>query len=112
CLLCTSPSVEEFLRLGATALANKFVTREDLSKSDPRYPLQVGFLHHCRHVQLVDMVPPEAMFEDYLYVSSASDTLKQHFAELADTLVTRFGLGPADLVVDIGWKHGTPLYAF
>src|SRR4030095_2743029 len=112
CLLCTSLSVEEFLRLGATALANKFVTHEDLSKSDPRYPLQVGFCHNCGHVQLVDMVPPEAMFEDYLYVSSASDTLKQHFAELADTLVTRFSLGPTDLVVDIGCNDGTLLKAF
>jgi len=112
CLLCASPSVEQFLQLGAMALANKFVTREDLVKVDPRYPLQVGFCHNCGHVQLIDIVPPTAMFDDYLYVSSASETLKQHFADLADTVVGRFHLGAADLVVDIGCNDGTLLRAF
>jgi SAM-dependent methyltransferase len=112
CILCGARAVEQFLKLGSMALANKFVTREDLSKPDPRYPLQVGFCHTCGHVQLVDIVPPQAMFEDYLYISSASETLKQHFAELADTVVTRFGLGSDDLVVDIGCNDGTLLKAF
>jgi SAM-dependent methyltransferase len=112
CILCKSPSVEQFLKLGSMALANKFVTREELSRPDPRYPLQVGFCHTCGHVQLVDIVPPEAMFEDYLYMSSASDTLKQHFADLAMTVVGRCGLGPDDLVIDVGCNDGTLLKAF
>jgi hypothetical protein len=112
CILCKSPSVEQFLKLGSMALANKFVTSEELSKPDPRYPLQVGFCHTCGHVQLVDIVPPKAMFEDYLYISSASTTLTQHFDDLARTVVERRGLGPDDLVVDVGCNDGTLLKAF
>jgi SAM-dependent methyltransferase len=112
CILCKSPSVEQFLKLGSMALANKFVTSEQLSDSDPRYPLQVGFCHTCGHVQLVDIVPPQAMFEDYLYVSSASTTLKQHLADLASTVVERCDLGPDDLVVDVGCNDGALLMAF
>ena len=63
-------------------------------------------------MQLVDIVPPEAMFEDYLYMSSASETLKQHFADLADTVVKRFGLGAGDLVVDVGCNDGALLGCF
>ena len=40
------------------------------------YALTVGFCPDCTHVQLTEHVPPPDMFEDYLYVSSASDTLQ------------------------------------
>jgi hypothetical protein len=66
CLLCRSQAVEEFLDLGITALANKFLAREELSLPEPAYPLKVGFCHTCHHVQLTEIVPPKAMFEDYL----------------------------------------------
>lgn len=109
CLLCAAREVEEFLRLGEMSLANKFVTREQLATTAPRYPLRLGFCHTCGHVQLMDIVPPQAMFDDYLYMSSASDTLRDHFAELAGILVSRCGLGADDLVVDVGCNDGTLL---
>jgi SAM-dependent methyltransferase len=112
CLLCQSPSVEEFLDLGRTALANKFLAAEELSLPEPAYPLKVGFCHACGHVQLTDIVPPASMFEDYLYVSSASDTLKSHLYELSDIVVERRGLGAKDLVIDIGCNDGTLLSGF
>jgi SAM-dependent methyltransferase len=52
------------------------------------------------------------MFENYLYISSASDTLKNHLWDLSDTLVRRYGLGAGDLVVDIGCNDGTLLEGF
>jgi SAM-dependent methyltransferase len=112
CLLCGAPTVEGFLKLGSTALANKFVTHDELSTADPRYPLHVGFCHTCTHVQLMDIVPPPDMFQDYLYMSSASDTLKTHFADLAQTVVARLRLGGDELVVDVGCNDGTLLECF
>src|SRR5688500_16811015 len=87
CLVCAEETVQQFLDLGDTALANKFLTAEELSDREPTYPLRVGFCHTCTHVQLTEMVPPQAMFEDYLYMSSASDTLKAHLFDLSDLLV-------------------------
>ena len=72
CILCGSSDLEIFLDLGETALANKFRAEMDLSQPEPSFPLRVAFCNECRHVQLPDRVPPSAMFEDYLYVSSAS----------------------------------------
>jgi SAM-dependent methyltransferase len=112
CLLCQAQRVEEFLDLGHTALANKFLTAEELSLTEPMYPLKVGFCHACGHVQLTEIVPPNAMFEDYLYVSSASDTLRDHLFELSDVVVARQGPGPKDLVIDIGCNDGTLLSGF
>jgi SAM-dependent methyltransferase len=100
------------LNLGATALANQFLRREDTNGHEAKYPLRVGYCHECGHVQLLDSVPPLEMFENYLYISSASDTLKNHLWDLSDDLVRRYRLGNADLVIDIGCNDGTLLQGF
>lgn len=110
--MCSRETVELFLDLGETALANKFLSAEELENPEPRYPLRVGFCHGCGHVQLIDRVPPGAMFEDYLYMSSASETLKAHFAELSGLLVERHRLEQQDLVIDIGANDASLLSAF
>ena len=112
CIVCTHHTLERFLDLGSTPLANKFVTREEASRDEAKYPLTVGFCHTCGHVQLTEIVPPEAMFEDYLYVSSASDTLKSHLYDLSDIIVARYRPQSNDLVVDIGCNDGTLLSGF
>lgn len=114
CLVCHGDRVELFLDLGQTGLANRFLTAEELSRgeSEPTYPLRVGFCHGCGHVQLLDRVPPEAMFDDYLYISAASDTLRAHFDELSELLVARHGLREGDLVIDIGSNDCSLLASF
>lgn len=112
CLICDSTRVEPFLDLGETALANKFLTAEELAQDEPTYPLRVGFCHDCTHVQLMERVPPHEMFTEYLYLSSASDTLTAHLHELSDVVVERYQLGPSHLVVDIGCNDGTLLRGF
>jgi SAM-dependent methyltransferase len=112
CIVCGCQTVEPFLDLGETALANKFLSRDELSQVEPTYPLRVGFCHTCHHVQLAEIVPPSSMFEDYLYVSSASDTLKAHLYELSDVIFNRRRLSPEDLVLDIGCNDGTLLTGF
>jgi SAM-dependent methyltransferase len=112
CIVCRAARVEPFLDLGTTALANKFLRAEELARPEPRFPLIVGFCHGCGHVQLTEAVPPGAMFEDYLYVSSASDTLRAHLYELSDAVVERFPLGAGDLVIDVGCNDGTLLSGF
>ena len=112
CLVCKSAAVEKFLDLGRTALANRFLAGEELYLPEPKFPLVVGFCHACTHVQLTEIVPPGALFTDYLYVSSASDLLKTHLHELSDVVINRFNLGRDDLVVDLGCNDGTLLQGF
>ena len=112
CILCRSAAVEEFLDLGETALANQFLRADEINGREPKYPLRIGFCNACGHVQLTDSVPPGEMFDNYLYISSASDTLKSHLWELSDLLVRHYGLGTQDLVIDIGCNDGTLLKGF
>jgi SAM-dependent methyltransferase len=112
CIVCGGAAVDQFLDLGETALANKFLTVKELSQQEVVYPLRTGFCHTCGHVQLMEAVPPSAMFEDYLYISSASDTLKAHLYDLSDLLAERYHLTGEDLVIDIGCNDGTLLQGF
>jgi SAM-dependent methyltransferase len=112
CIVCGSNSVELFLDLGTTPLANKFLKKEQLSQPEPAFPLRVGLCAECKHVQLLDAVPPSAMFEDYLYISSASDVLKAHLLDLSDVVTHRCHLGSSDMVIDVGCNDGTLLSGF
>ncbi len=112
CIVCGQSKVEQFLDLGTTPLANKFLAADQLNTKEPAFPLCVGFCHNCSHVQLTQAVPPGAMFEDYLYISSASSTLKEHLFDLSDIVTQRYNLGKNNLVIDIGCNDGTLLSGF
>lgn len=112
CLVCGGSELKLFLDLGATTLANKFVAEDELGQPEATYPLRVAFCPGCTHVQLLERVPPHAMFDDYLYISSASETLKNHLDSLSRALIGRLELTTGDLVVDIGCNDGTLLDAF
>ena len=98
CIVCDSGTVQQFLGLGETALANKFLAKEELSVPETMYPLRVGFCHSCGHVQLMEGVPPSVMFEDYLYISSALPPLprsampKTAYARLHDACARALSL--------------------
>jgi 2-polyprenyl-3-methyl-5-hydroxy-6-metoxy-1,4-benzoquinol methylase len=112
CMVCRSNKVEEFLDLGETALANQFLRADEIDGHERKYPLRVGFCHGCGHVQLTASVPPGEMFDNYLYISSASDTLKNHLWDLSDLVAQRYHLTDRDLVLDIGCNDGTLLKGF
>jgi C-methyltransferase C-terminal domain/Putative zinc binding domain/Methyltransferase domain len=93
-------------------LANRFLRPDQAADEEPAFPLRLAVCPVCGHVQLADHVAPALMFEDYLYVSSASDTLRMHLQDLADVVADIRALGPTDLVVDVGANDGTLLKAF
>lgn len=95
-----------------TPPANAFVAEAHLAAPQPAYPLDVWFCEGCAHVQLLDVVDPRVLYENYVYVSGTSPVFVAHFADYASTVTANFGLAPDDLVVDIGSNDGTLLRAF
>jgi hypothetical protein len=104
--------VRSFLDLGSTPLANSFLKKDQLDAAEPSFPLEVGFCENCTLVQLMHTVPPEDIFRDYVYVTSTSSSITEHFHALARDAVSRFGLTEDDLVVEIGSNDGTLLHGF
>jgi hypothetical protein len=107
CRGCGGSNVELFLDLGEQPHCNRLIPPERAAEREPHYPLRVGFCHDCTLVQIDHTIPKETMFSDYPYVSGTTRTLVAHFADTAARLVETYGLGPTDLVVDIGSNDGS-----
>jgi SAM-dependent methyltransferase len=105
CRLCGGTRLTEVLSLAPTPPANAFVDRPGVEQ--PSFPLDVFFCEECGHVQLLDVIDPEALFSNYVYASGTSPVFIQHFRNYAADLVDEFGLTPGTLAVDIGSNDGT-----
>jgi hypothetical protein len=111
CRYCGESRLFEFLSLGDQPPSDSFI-REDQIASEKRYPLDVYFCETCSLVQLLDVVPAEEIFDDYVYLASSSKALKNHYAKLTEIITQRFGLRPGDVVVDIGCNDGVLLSGY
>jgi SAM-dependent methyltransferase len=113
CRSCDSPLTRTFLDLGQQPLANSYLTPEQLAANDdPVYPLNARVCDTCRLVQIEEVVTPEAIFSDYPYFSSYSDSWVAHAQRYATDATARLGLGPESLVVEIASNDGYLLRHF
>jgi SAM-dependent methyltransferase len=112
CRLCGGARLTLVLELAPTPPANAFVSREELNKPQPCFPLDVFFCEDCAHAQLLDIVDPAVLFENYVYVSGTSPSFVAHFESYAKSVLDQFKPAPGSLVVDIGSNDGTLLRFF
>ncbi|HLE19144.1 MAG TPA: class I SAM-dependent methyltransferase [Syntrophales bacterium] len=113
CRFCSKKDIFKFLELGTMALANSFLTREELqSIKEPKYPLDVFFCEQCGLVQIGYVVSPDALFKAYIYFSATSDLVHKHADYLAKSFQKRFGLNEKSQVVEIASNDGTVLQYF
>jgi SAM-dependent methyltransferase len=106
CRSCGQADLRQVLDLGRVPLANALLTAEQLNEPEDRFPLELYFCPQCALVQIGESVPPERLFRDYAYASSFSDTMVEHARTLVETLITRRGLGPASLVIEVASNDG------
>lgn len=112
CRLCGSHKLKSVLRLEPTPPANAFVARDALDIAQPVFPLDLYFCESCGHVQLLDVVAPETLFENYVYVSGTSPVFVRHFQDYANAVISNYPPPEDGLVIDIGSNDGTLLGFF
>jgi SAM-dependent methyltransferase len=96
---------------GNVALAGAFL-RVDQFKDEKKYPLQLYFCRDCYLLQIVNKISPEVLFKNYFYFSSAIGTLRDHFANYAEEVTSRFLTPDKSTVVEIGCNDGVLLRPF
>lgn len=106
CRSCGSGNVDLIISFGSSPLANAYLSKDDLDRPEPSYPLDLALCARCGLAQITETVPPERLFRDYLYFSSFSDTLLQHAERLALRLIETRELTSASLVVEIASNDG------
>lgn len=112
CRLCDSKRLELVLPIAASPIADAYVPRERLDERQDTYPLDLYLCADCGHVQNIDVVDPEILFRDYIYVTSSSLGLVEHYRRYADEVVAQFDVKPGALALEIGSNDGSLLGFF
>lgn len=112
CRACGDNRLRLFLPLGPTPLANSFLRSPEEFSSEPSFPLDVYFCENCSLVQILDVISPEILFRNYIYVTGTSDTIAAHNLRYAHTVVEFLKLGEKDLVVEVASNDGSLLKCF
>ncbi len=112
CRLCAGGDLELVLALTPTPPANAFVSPAERDKPQPVFPLDLFLCKRCFHLQMLDVVDPRLLFENYVYVSGTSPVFVRHFQDYAAELIRRYTPAPGSLALDIGSNDGTLLRFF
>jgi len=112
CRLCGAELTRTFVDLGMSPLCESYVPAERLDDPEVFYPLHVRLCTSCLLVQLPAYVSGEAIFSDYAYFSSYSDSWVAHARRYAEAMIDRLALTPASQVTEVASNDGYLLQHF
>ncbi|HSW71571.1 MAG TPA: class I SAM-dependent methyltransferase, partial [Gammaproteobacteria bacterium] len=96
----------------ASAIGDSFVPKERLNEKQGVYPLDTYLCTTCGHLQNLDIINPDILFRNYIYRTSSSLGLVDHFKRYAAEVSQALQLPSNSLVVEIGSNDGSLLKAF
>jgi hypothetical protein len=112
CRACGQTGLIEILDLGMQPLANAFLHAESEFPDEARFPLTLHGCMTCGLLQLVDVIDPEVLFRNYIYVTGTSETIAAHNRSYARTVTDLLGLEAGGLVVEAASNDGSLLACF
>ena len=112
CRFCDTPLRHSVADLGSSPLSNSYLKPEQLQQAEPTYPLCAYLCEECLLVQLPEFEAPEAIFSDYAYFSSFSDSWLDHARRYVEMMIERFGISDRHQVVEIASNDGYLLRFF
>ncbi len=112
CRICEARLAVSFCDLGMSPLSNAYLDTEKLGDMEPFYPLHARVCGECFLVQLDEFETPAAIFSDYAYFSSYSDSWLAHAKQYTDAVIRRFKLGASHRVVEVASNDGYLLRYF
>ncbi|MEW5895447.1 MAG: class I SAM-dependent methyltransferase [Candidatus Omnitrophota bacterium] len=112
CRFCNEEVSKLFVSLGSSPLANSYLTKERLDRTEPFYPLEAYVCDKCFLVQLFEFETAENIFSDYAYFSSYSDTWLKHSKAYVEKMMREFGINQKSFVVEIASNDGYLLQYF
>jgi len=112
CLFCSAPLRQTFVDLGMSPLCESYLPAEALNQEERFYPLHAYVCDRCFLVQVQQYVGPEAIFTEYAYFSSYSDSWLAHAKAYVDMIASRLGLSGTSRVIELGSNDGYLLQYF
>ena len=112
CRLCGGRDHSLALPLASAPIIDDYVSSECLGEVQSSYLMDVYLCHSCGHAQLLDVVDPGVLYGNYIYETTSSPGLVQHFEQHAKSVIEQVKPAPDCLVVDIGSNDGSLLRFF
>jgi hypothetical protein len=112
CRLCDSEKFVLVMPILPSPIADAFVGLDKKDQAQPLIPLDLYQCQDCGHVQNLDIVNPDLLFRDYIFRTSSSGGLVEHFRQYAEDITRDFNLPPKSLVLEVGSNDGTLLRFF
>src|SRR5690348_9678044 len=109
CRLCGGNETQTVLSLAPTPIGDEYVSQSERSRPQPLYPIDVLLCRRCGHAQLADIIDPSILYGDYIYKTSDSLGLVDHFRRYAAQVLQAVAPSAGALAVDIGSNDGTLL---
>jgi 2-polyprenyl-3-methyl-5-hydroxy-6-metoxy-1,4-benzoquinol methylase len=112
CRHCGSALKVSFCNLGTSPLANSLIEQQHSGAAEKHYPLELFVCSNCFLVQLDAFEAPDAIFSNYSYFSSFSDTWVAHARRYVEKICNEYKFDQKSQVVEIASNDGYLLKEF
>jgi len=114
CRICNAEPLVPILDYGRVALADGFLDPASTITKEETFPLTLCICEACGHLQINEVVAPEALFRHYIYLTGVSDMVLAHAQKLYEAVVeTLRASGKSQLrIIEAASNDGTVLSVF
>lgn len=112
CRMCGSSKLSLVYQLAPSPIGDAYITADMLNISQESFPIDMFLCQDCGLAQLLDIIAPEVLYSEYIYLTGSSSEMKEHFHEYAKQVIDYIKPSSGSLVVDIGSNDGTLLQQF
>ena len=106
CRLCESKKVELVVKLKPIPPQEKYVDNAELARQIDVYPVDLYMCTECGHVQQLDVLDSETLWEGYTYFSGKAKGMVEHFEQFFSKVVDDYSPKLNSLVIDVGSNDG------
>ena len=110
CRICNSKKLFTYLDLGNQPPSNSFINKK--GKKEKLFPLKVQFCENCNLSQLDTIVSARSIFDEYMYLSSSSKALVNHYNSMVKNIIKIIKPKKNSLIIDIGSNDGITLQSY
>jgi SAM-dependent methyltransferase len=116
CRLCHSNRQELVVPMAGMPIGTPNFQVPDAGIDDPVFrtavPLELYLCRDCGDLHILHVGNPEIQYRHYVYTTSISLGLREHFATYADDVIRRYAVAPNSLIVELGSNDGSLLGFF
>jgi SAM-dependent methyltransferase len=112
CRLCGSKNLKVVIALEKIPVTEKYITEDQLNIPHELYPIDVYMCLDCSHVQILDVINPDILWDNFTFRSGQAQIIIDHLKDVAQVTCNKYNIPINSLIIDVGSNDGTLLQGF